>query len=69
MNVSTSGGQLAPPPKGTAEGEFFYREENLFHDLDLKKEPTVTEAEEELETNVHVIQATQANRRMCNSKL
>jgi hypothetical protein len=51
--MSARGTQFEPPPaKGIAKGEFFYREENPFHDVDDAKQPTIVEAEEELETNV-----------------
>lgn len=51
--MSARRSQFEPPPgKGIAEGEFFHREENAFRDLDDMKQPTMTEAEEELETNV-----------------
>jgi hypothetical protein len=69
LNMSISGAQLAPPPKGTSKGEFFHREENPFHDLDKRQQPTIIEAKEEVETNVRVIQIPQANERMCNSEL
>ena len=51
--MSAPGTQLsAPPDKGIANGEFFHREDNPFRDLDDVKQPTITEAEEEMETNV-----------------
>ena len=51
--MSTRRTQLEPPPKkGIANGEFFHREENPFRDLDETKQLTITETEEELETNV-----------------
>ena len=51
--MSAPGTQLsAPPDKGIANGEFFHREDNPFRDLDNVKQPTITEAEEEMETNV-----------------
>jgi hypothetical protein len=40
------------PEKGTAEGQFFHREEDLFHEQDPLKPPTTYKADEELETNV-----------------
>jgi hypothetical protein len=56
--MSSSGVQLGPLPKGTAKGEFFYREDNPFRDLDERQQPAITEAEEELETNVCIIPNT-----------
>lgn len=51
--MSSSMTQLnSPPEKGTANGEFFHREENPFRKLDEDKKPKILEAEDELETNV-----------------
>jgi hypothetical protein len=36
-----------PPAKGTAKGDFFYKEEKL-----VQSDTTIVEAEDELETNV-----------------
>jgi len=68
--MSARGTQLGPPPeKGIAKGEFFHLDENPFRDLDETKQPTITEAEEELETNVfHPLSSTNFYR-MCNLKL
>lgn len=41
-----------PPEKGISKEEFFRRGENPFRDIDHTKQPTIIEAEEELETNV-----------------
>jgi hypothetical protein len=50
-------GSPDPPGKGTSKGEFFYHEENPFHDFDTSKPPEIVEAEEELETNVPPIRS------------
>lgn len=36
----------------SAKDEFFYRQQNPFHDLDSSKQAEIIEAEEELEINV-----------------
>jgi hypothetical protein len=43
----------AAPEKGSEKGDFFHREENPFRDIDEAKRPSITEAPEELETNVY----------------
>jgi len=35
------------------KGDFFHREENPFCDIDEAKQPSISEAPEELETNVN----------------
>ena len=54
LDMLSQGTRLETSPEyGTSEGEFFHREENRFRDLDDEHLPTIIEAEEELETNVH----------------
>lgn len=40
------------PENGTEEGQFFYKEENPFRELDESKAPQTSEGEDELETSV-----------------
>ena len=43
------------PRKGTLEGDFFYRPENKFREIDEAREPAVEEAQDELETNAYFL--------------